>query len=384
MSVTVREITELEIFRNANILTSPRTLDRVVSQVSVTDNPITETDEAISKEGAFYLSSLYFVMEGEVELKNHIDKILEFGAAALCVIDEYVPNIPPEICSYCNKEGIALIQISSRTPYSDIITSIMQLIFFDQQNALIDSKLDALIEGYIDPFYRNRIIHEINSHFQNRITVIFCRTESSDINRKIEVIGQINKDLVNIAMSYRDGIIAFLSYNDITPAELKKRVYRCTEVIQGAFPYAIIGVSEHNHPLQDAKRAANQAINAVKYSTLESHGVIYYSDLGFSRMLIMLNGQTELNDYCHHILDPILNYDRDGEGILFETLICFFKHNRNHKETAAEMHVHENTIRHRIDRAVQLTSKNFSGQYTLEELFIACRIHVFLHIKNAE
>ncbi|MDR0853570.1 MAG: PucR family transcriptional regulator ligand-binding domain-containing protein [Clostridiales Family XIII bacterium] len=381
MSVSVKEVVELEIFRKAKILTSPLTLNSSVTQVAVTDNPVTETDKAISKEGAFYLSSLFFAIDEPKAIREHVDYLLEFGAAALCVIDEYVPNIPPEIINYCNEHGLALIQISSRTRYSDIITQIMQLVFFDQQEAIVESKLDALIEGYLDTFYRNRLIHEINSHFQNNLTVVFCKPDSSDTKRRTEVINRINSELVNIAMNYRDGIIAFLSYGDIGEKDVQRKIDYCTGSIQGAFPHAIIGVSDNFHPLLEAKTAANQAMNAVKYNTLEAYGVINYSDLGFARLLIMLNGQTELSEYCHDILDSVLNYDRDGEGVLFETLQCFFKNNRNHKETASEMHVHENTIRHRIDRAVQLTEKGFSGKYALEELFIACRIYRFLHKK---
>lgn len=83
--------------------------------------------------------------------------------------------------------------------------------------------------------------------------------------------------------------------------------------------------------------------------------VLQYDELGIYRLLNQLP-PSALESLVQECLGGLLEYDRKHKGSLMESLAVYLRHNRNGVEAAAELHVHYNTLRYRLDKIDQLTS----------------------------
>ncbi|MCQ4207440.1 PucR family transcriptional regulator [Streptomyces longispororuber] len=98
---------------------------------------------------------------------------------------------------------------------------------------------------------------------------------------------------------------------------------------------------------------------AVETLTLgrEVHGPDFvrgYAELGVYRLLGHLPDE-ELRRLVADALGPLLDYDRDHEGSLVDTLGAYLLHDRNGVAVAARLHIHYNTLRYRLRQIERLT-----------------------------
>jgi hypothetical protein len=82
--------------------------------------------------------------------------------------------------------------------------------------------------------------------------------------------------------------------------------------------------------------------------------VTTYDDLGIHRLLLHVP-QDELRTFAHDVLGRLLAYDREHRSSLALTLATYLHANENLRRTAAEMHLHVNTVNYRIRRIEAIT-----------------------------
>lgn len=105
----------------------------------------------------------------------------------------------------------------------------------------------------------------------------------------------------------------------------------------------------------DFQRSYQEAVEALAVGR-EIYGddfVLGHNELGVYRLLYQLPTE-ELKRYVTEALEPLLEYDRRRNGCLLQTLECYFRHDRNRVTTAAELNVHYNTLRYRMERIERL------------------------------
>jgi hypothetical protein len=71
------------------------------------------------------------------------------------------------------------------------------------------------------------------------------------------------------------------------------------------------------------------------------------------------------------VLGPVLDYDAAHRSELVHTLRVFLRHSGSWSQTAAELHVHVNTLRYRIGRIAELTGRDLSTFPDRVDLYLA-------------
>ncbi|WP_234010338.1 PucR family transcriptional regulator [Streptomyces sp. SPB074] len=79
-----------------------------------------------------------------------------------------------------------------------------------------------------------------------------------------------------------------------------------------------------------------------------------HDGLGVYRLLGRLYAEA-LRRLTHEALGSLLAYDEAHDGSLVDTLSAYLLHDRNKVATAARLHVHYNTLRHRLRQIDRLT-----------------------------
>src|SRR5579859_1738506 len=121
-------------------------------------------------------------------------------------------------------------------------------------------------------------------------------------------------------------------------------------------------------------REAQQALEIGR--RLFGEGKLHsFARLGIYRLLFYLDGQSELIDFYHETLGPLLTNDARHDGSLIETLEGFFRCNGNLSETARVMHLHRNSLLYRLDRIQALLGRSLDDAELRLSLQIALKIH---------
>ncbi|WML31647.1 PucR family transcriptional regulator [Neobacillus sp. OS1-32] len=84
----------------------------------------------------------------------------------------------------------------------------------------------------------------------------------------------------------------------------------------------------------------------------------FYDDLYIYRLFSLI-GEPELIDFVHDHLGPVINYDRENNGKLLETLKVYLMCNGSKKETASQLFIVRQTLYQRLQKIVELLGEDF-------------------------
>lgn len=80
-----------------------------------------------------------------------------------------------------------------------------------------------------------------------------------------------------------------------------------------------------------------------------------------------------LASFCASLLGPIEEYDARRDAGLLPTLEAFLASGVQWQATADKLHVHVNTLRHRLARCEELTGRDLSSMDDRVDFYIAIR-----------
>ncbi len=165
-----------------------------------------------------------------------------------------------------------------------------------------------------------------------------------------------------------------------TEEMLVSRLERLTTRIQqswsGApkFSCGIGRIAENVQAIPQAFREAQRAVE-IGNSLFGSGKVHSFASLGVYRLLFYLDGQSELTDFYHEMLGPLLAYDAHHDGTYIKTLECYFQYNGNLSQTARTMHFHRNSLIYRLERIEEILGRSLEDAELRLSLQIALKIH---------
>ncbi len=138
-------------------------------------------------------------------------------------------------------------------------------------------------------------------------------------------------------------------------------------------PLYSCGLGRIAHNLQGIPlsfREAQQALEIGRH--LFGEGNLHsFARLGVYRLLFYLNGHSEMADFYHETLGPLLNHD----STYIDTLEGFFRCNGNLSEMARTMHFHRNSLLYRLNRIEALLGHSLEDPEVRLSLQIALKIH---------
>jgi PucR family transcriptional regulator, purine catabolism regulatory protein len=117
----------------------------------------------------------------------------------------------------------------------------------------------------------------------------------------------------------------------------------------------------------DAVRQAHWALETINS---DDAGIAHYGDGGESFLPRTL---AESKLVAERILGPVLEYDREHDSDLIETLRTYLECDRSPKHAAVRLYVHSQTVNYRIGRIQELTGRSMRSTSDISELWFALR-----------
>ena len=149
-------------------------------------------------------------------------------------------------------------------------------------------------------------------------------------------------------------------------AELAARLHERMEE-----PIGVGGIAADSAGL---RTAVVEARHACRFARLRRDaGWATHDQVGSHSLLLALQDEEVLAAFRRALLRPLEEHDARRRSRLVETLDRFLSSGCRWQETATALHVHVNTLRHRLDRVEQLTGRDLSSMEDRVDLYIALR-----------
>lgn len=123
--------------------------------------------------------------------------------------------------------------------------------------------------------------------------------------------------------------------------------------------------------IADLQVSFEEAIRSINYAKQYDVNQVEYSMLGIERLLYEVNDDT-LTLFMEDKLQTLLNMDQH----YMTTLQMFISTNKNHKQTAQQLHIHPNTLYHRLRKIEKTLKLDLNDNKSWIDLVIALKIYV--------
>ncbi len=129
-----------------------------------------------------------------------------------------------------------------------------------------------------------------------------------------------------------------------------------------------VGVSAPHGAVEEARHARQLA------ELRHGRACVVTSDEIDSHVLLLASVPDDVRrSFRSRLLGPLLDYDARHNSDLLDTLDAFLRHSGSWSSCAAELHVHVNTLRYRIQRTEKLTGRNLGRLEDRVDFFLALR-----------
>lgn len=359
--ITVLDVLELPIMSNARLRAGHSGLTNAIQYVNILDNRFddTETSSALTNYGEnFYLTSMYYGKDDPEYILKVLQHFIDVKASAVCIVEEYISELTPEAYKLCDENNLPVLFVDKETPYSIIISSIMELKLSYQKSKQMEMLLLELTRSDCSDEVIRHTLNQLNPNFENLVIAVHCVAPSSErrnpagIANQIKLISKINDHSSDFASEYRGGVMLVYSFahkKDISPNLPDASI---TE-IKTLLPESIIGISQP-HALMELGKALTEASTATKAASVGENRIVYFNKLGPIRLVLELQGKAPFDNYYNEIYEPLKQYDDKYNSNLLETLKEFVEHNMDYSKTSKAMFVHENTVRYRLSKIKSL------------------------------
>ncbi|MBM7553627.1 PucR family transcriptional regulator [Thalassobacillus pellis] len=98
----------------------------------------------------------------------------------------------------------------------------------------------------------------------------------------------------------------------------------------------------------------------------------FFSDTRINRLLMALSREPEINSIVKNTLSALVEYDKKRQTDLIQTFLVYSKYNSNVSQTARALHLHRQSLLHRLRKIEQLTQLSLvdSDDFFLLELSV--------------
>jgi PucR family transcriptional regulator, purine catabolism regulatory protein len=200
------------------------------------------------------------------------------------------------------------------------------------------------------------------------LAAIVCETEDPDAGLDSVEMGLADAGAAAVAAVKAPEIVAVGQWDADEP-DLATLAAALHERLGGA-----VGVGGLAADAGGLRASIVEARHACRFARLRRDaGWATHHQVGSHSLLLALQDEDVLAAFRRALLQPLEEHDARRHSQLVETLDRFLSSGCRWQRTAAELHVHVNTLRHRLARIEQLTGRDLGSMEDRVDLWIALR-----------
>ena len=142
----------------------------------------------------------------------------------------------------------------------------------------------------------------------------------------------------------------------------------------------LMGISDENETYITFQMTYKEAINALEIAHIRKKEcpVVWNEKIGYWKLLKDMS-QQQCKEFVSKKIDALIQYDKENESDLIETLEALVNHLGARNITATSLYLHRNTLMYRIKKIENLTGYDLSDPESILELSLALRLNKFMN-----
>jgi purine catabolism regulator len=179
-------------------------------------------------------------------------------------------------------------------------------------------------------------------------------------------------------IEHESGVLCFLP-EEVSSADKKspgsaliatlRTKYATLRIVQGR---SVNKTDDWKQSVQDAEQVRKlPGAGKTQLTTFDSIGV-------YQLLLPMIHQQDAYAFYRRH-LGSLLDYDRDQNAELMQTLLAYFDASGSLARTSEVLHIHRNTLLYRLTRISQICNIDLENPDTRLSIWISVKFHALFH-----
>lgn len=381
MSVTVRDILQIETMKHAKLIAGERGLDRRINRVGFSDVPLNpKIDQRLCKEGDLYIRSFY--VENACDQERNILEIIEYyirtKSAGCITMKDFYREFPQKAIDLANQNDYPIIVLPEIIAYAKLIKDISECIIFSQYKWSIEvNDINLLLHNSLSETQIVELYHKLVPINYDSFFVAYVSIGNLD-QTQIRLLTQ------TLLLQYRAVFLWYSSHGFIVMPYFGEKdrdalLQQIRKVLSFYLGKCSLGVSTVCSARQFST-GLDQALSAYEIGSILNATVTFYSDLSLYKLIILLkkNYSSELREFCQEVLSPLEEYGAAENVDLLDTVSVYIECNGNVKKVASLLHQHENTVRFRISKAQSLLNLSHNRFAFIEKVSFALRARKLL------
>src|SRR6056297_2113786 len=215
MAVRVEDLLELNLFDSARIAAGEKGLKNEIKRVNFSDCPILNDviDHEIVVRGDFFINSLYIVKDDYNEMKKVFEFYINTGSAGVCIIDEYIDEIPKEIKKLADSNNYPILFINKNIPYGEIIRTTTEMILLEKIDTISEMRIDRLLNENLSDEEVLSLAMRINGAFKNYYSALYISFTNFNKRNLTFIRNEISNNYEFEAVQYKNNIIVIINFN---------------------------------------------------------------------------------------------------------------------------------------------------------------------------
>ncbi|HYK72980.1 MAG TPA: PucR family transcriptional regulator ligand-binding domain-containing protein [Pseudoneobacillus sp.] len=162
--------------------------------------------------------------------------------------------------------------------------------------------------------------------------------------------------------------VIFILLNNRTKKSIKERIKMAIELIKDTEfmknqcnTKVLIGVGRYVSQLSDLHKSYFTAKETLRIQQKMAHKEFYYfyEDLHLYRLISLISKHMDLHELAMEYLEPVIQYDKEYNGKLLETLKAYLECQGSKQETSKKLFIVRQTLYHRLQKLENLLGDNF-------------------------
>nr|WP_315023430.1 PucR family transcriptional regulator [uncultured Aminipila sp.] len=380
MSIYVKDLFQLDTFKNFKIVAGERGLHRKIVAAQVLDfefvDGLQQQRKIMFDKDSFVISSLLFAKDNKQILMKAIKTLVDLNISAFAYKNVIYKKLPQEILDYANSRNLPILEFQDEDAYfEDIIFVIMNQVKQDSRIELIEEQIKKLLKQGLPKEQIEVMVDAMNPNLQNKIQAFYIEigderkiikllmsfTPSEKLKRK-SIISKYGKDLLIILSTDKENSNLQYKFEDaLFYLGIKKEDLK-------------IGRSSIHIGKSNVKMAIEEAVQARIVGQIESKKEITYEEIGAYQMLLPEIKSEHLQKYMLNYLQPLLN--SAGDSDLIKTAVQFVIDGGDLNQASEHLFCHKNTVRYRVNKIHELIDINSNEMEFFEHLATAIRIYL--------
>lgn len=368
MTVLCRDILKMESLKKAELIGGSEGLNRVVRWIHVSDvhdiaNWV-QTGDIVATTGVNSVpdSDYWITLIRELSSKQLAALIINIGP--------YIERVPEGVKETADELAFPVFSLPWEVKLADVTRDLSRMLAKDQ---LLEDTLQD-----VNSFLKNILKNSKNLQIKSFQIVVLKLLKGLGQNAHSHGSGEANVNYAKLLV-WRlicDQVVQHQPYitrlliidgNEIvivfTNVKSNQAKLLTENIIEKAGENGLelqAGIGSGYTDINHLNTSYEQALFALKCAAVfKDRAVCEYKKLGILKLLFATQDLQEIEGFYHETLNQLVEYDKNFETNLMESVWVFLEENGNGIKAAERLFIHRNTLRYRMQRAAEILGVNF-------------------------